>query len=319
MSGNSTISVGDFVEIVGPHDSAGKRGYVIEKNVGTLRIIVDELVYQELTTDAFAQGYVPLPKSKLYLRAQDIKLIRGHEVNVSTRVCDHLTAKPPCLGIIASSFTESTIDPQSALGKLPRPCAQDLPGFPSVDALYRTKEGKRVVKEIYRGNFVVEWQHSFKLGDVLLATPLYSMIVMVPKDEDGASILPVGTVVLSSRAVSSGHELFNGWSGDLDLTSDQKEFLAWRVIHHLLRVAGCDIGYSSFDVFKSIFVQYKARNWWSENVDIALVWADIAVQTGQSTIDIIKCLHMLGEALEATKKFHKAAVFTASWASLRLV
>jgi hypothetical protein len=176
-----------------------------------------------------------------------------------------------------------------------------------VDALYRTKEGERVVKEIYQGNFVVEWHHSFKVGDVLLATPLYSMIVLIPKDGDGASLLPVCTLSLNSGLFSSDHELYNDWSGDLDLTKSQKNYLAWRVIHNLLRVAGCDIVYSSLDMFKSIFVQYKARNWWSENVDIALVWVDIAVQTGQSTIDIIKCLDILGEALEAADMYHTAA------------
>jgi hypothetical protein len=206
---------------------------------------------------------------------------------------------------------------------MPRSSAQELPAIPSVDAIYRTKEGERVVKEIYQGSFVVEWHHSFRQEDVLLATPHYRMIVLVPRDGYGASLLPVGKVVLSSRAsraVSRRHELFHKWSGDLELSRNHRDFLAWRVIHHLLRAAGCDIGISSFDELKSMFIQYKIATGGWRSSTLPLCWLTLQyrpVSLQFTSFDAFAHLEKLWRRRRSLKR--QLMVFTASCASLRLV
>jgi hypothetical protein len=69
------------------------------------------------------------------------------------------------------------------------------------------------------------------------------------------------------------------------------------VLHHLLRVVGCDVGYNSLLMFRRLFPHYKMKSWWTENLDLAIVLADITVQTNQPKYAVY--LHLARDVSEA--------------------
>jgi hypothetical protein len=105
----------------------------------------------------------------------------------------------------------------------------------------------------------------------------------------------------------AGEQSQIAWHDKFALTLNQERHLAHRVLHHLLRVSGCDIGWTSLRAFSFIPFHYRDRGWWSENLDYATIDADIAVQTRQPDTHIYSMLHILGVAQESVGRYQLAA------------
>ena len=90
------------------------------------------------------------------------------------------------------------------------------------------------------------------------------------------------------------------------MSDDQMDAFTWRVLHHIVRIIGCDISYNSLYEIRRTFDMYKAKEWWKENFDAMVMWSDIMIQTRQPPLCHNYTFHTLGEALEAGKKFHAA-------------
>jgi hypothetical protein len=94
------------------------------------------------------------------------------------------------------------------------------------------------------------------------------------------------------------------WIDKLELTPDQSLFCAWRVVHQLLRVAGCDFGCGSLSYLAQIKRYYAGRSYWKEYLDVSLIPSDTCVQMRQCDLVISDHLVWLGQALDACKEYH---------------
>jgi hypothetical protein len=261
---NSSFSVGDFVRIVGSHPRAGQRGYVVEDNksekalIGCVSVLFDE---------SKGDGEYP-DEPPVSVSADFVELIRGDRQEVTTRVCDFIAGDFSCLGTSASSLASesSRINPDSPHGRTPRPPSEDLPGLHSVDKTFANSDGEAVFKDVYRGRFIIKWSHLFQgkvatpPGDAyalfLIRLPIYTLAIYpaVSTLHDGDSLGQIQifegpTVELCQMA----------WLDKFAFTHNQERHLAYRVIHHLLRVSGCDFGWTSLRAFIFLPQLYRDR------------------------------------------------------------
>ncbi|GKZ00320.1 hypothetical protein MPSEU_000984900 [Mayamaea pseudoterrestris] len=328
-----SISVGDFVEIMVPHVEAGHRGYVKnQNNDGSLLLRTDSTFFgghcnamlgimrpleHLLTKSMCTMATVPV---------SCIRIVRQHETTVVTRICDYISAEFPCLAVASSSLsTDMTIlHSETPHGRLRRVSIQELPGLHSDESVFESSEIERIFRSVYEGNFVVNWKHSFKPpsshneSDIVqewmldAAKPMYSFEVLVAGARE-AEYTVLGTVtytppqrICDARTKRDG--LSATWLSTFSISRNQNECLTLRILHLLMRITGYDFSYSSLNDFKLIFDQFKARNWWKENLDISLIWSDISIQQPTIRNDLaFISFTQLGEALEAVKKYTLAA------------
>jgi hypothetical protein len=309
-----SFAIGDFVEIVGDHAKAGKRGYIFgppEEYATNFFVGVDEYFADDTPP--------PLPAN---IPADCLKTIRKQNTLVKTRVCDFISGEFSCLGMVASSYSsgESKINPDSPHGKLARPPAKDLPGPHRDDRSFKDKETADIFSSVYRGNFSIQWLHVFREIQLSKAIdkqcsqpecvqqwmlderkPAYFFCVSIVK-ENGDEIR-IGDHVIGPLANGEpGSEYLGDWRFGA-LTNDQQIALVLRVTHMLLRVTGCDFGFSSLPTFRQIFGHYNVSGWWVETRDLATLIADILVQTDQSANAICCSLATdLVDALGACKQ-----------------
>ena len=323
MSQANGVEAGDFIEIVGEPE---KRGYVVLAEPGSSHVlmVIDQL--QEDSWQPFPR--IALPKDR-------VKLVRMNEETVIVDLFEFQTVAYPCLGIAATQYAHSDVrfKPDSVLTRLPRPPAQDLPGtHSSTFKALKSKDFQEVYNEVYTGRFLVKFWHSFWPQDVGQfstnfeefldkAMPQFTALVFVPKDlalkaggtfssaqtyesSDGTVYLGVGTMYYSPDKVNKQDTV------KMDMTwlfrnfnMDQMQALELRVIHLLLRVVGCDIGYSARMPFhKRLADEYASKGWWKENLDWEIINADIMVHTGQSDDVVINHLLFVARALSAMEK-----------------
>ena len=325
-------SIGDYVELV---DEPEKRGYIALIKPGSSEIVVVIDEYRD------EEDSPPLPK--ITLRIDRVKLVRRHKREVMLDMNDFLSIEYPCLGSAASTYAHSEIrfKSDSAMGRLPRPPAQDLPGPHS--SLIKSKDftssgSQALFDEVYAGRFLVTFCHSFRpdypsivgpllKADMLVsADPQISAVVLVPKDlslnsggnysglpthvtSDGTVYNAVGMITFTPLTMDGrdASKLDTLWP-DMHVSEDQEHALVLRVIHLLMRVVGCDLGFAVRQEFRhSLATTYVERGWWKEHLDSEIMFADIMVQTRQSDDSINESLFFVAQALEAAKCFGQSA------------
>jgi hypothetical protein len=146
-------------------------------------------------------------------------------------------------------------------------------------------------------------------------TPAYFLAALVLR-EDGSKVKIGELFIFPCREGGErGASYASSWEL-ANLTGSQKVSLSMRVMHHFLRVVGCDVGYNSLLMFRRLFSHYKMKSWWTENLDLAIVLADITVQTNQPEYAVY--LHLAREVGEALGSCNQHAtsveVFEQVWA-----
>ncbi|GKY98160.1 hypothetical protein MPSEU_000773800 [Mayamaea pseudoterrestris] len=160
------VHAGDFVEIAAPHPEKGKRGFVrfepfdqddANANFG---VVIDEYKSRPIHQDNQPQPHA----RTIFVPCNQAELVRQHDKVVTTRIADFRSSTFPCYGKIGSSFAQAEllIDPELPHGKLARPSAQDLSGKPPFDSFFKTVEAEALYNDIYAGNFIAKWSHSFQ-------------------------------------------------------------------------------------------------------------------------------------------------------------
>jgi hypothetical protein len=295
---------GDYVKVLDPHPESGKRGYVVEElGVGIVRIFLHEHIYNPLRNGIDTEVDVP---------TNCLETIRSNGQEVMTRVCDYMTGDFPCLGKVASSFSseESRINPDSAHGRLSRPCAQDLPGPHASDKVFFTKKGEVIFNKVYRGDFFVRWnlrfdpaffsKRRYRAPLTVGQSPFVAEIEVIIESQSAPSnVGSVQYIFTRDRGMYPEH----AWDDVLNLTSSQSQALAWRATHHLLRVVGCDLGFLLRNALLQTSDAYTARSWWKERLDLAITWADIIVQTMQPPLIVVDSLRQVTEALVVCNRY----------------
>ena len=325
MSLEASFGIGDYVEILESHgqeEEAGNRGYILRPHEDDeaaevaaadthfFDVVIDEARFEPPPNeDDEAILTFGIPARVVVVPAQCLKLVRGHEEDQVISMKDYMDAEYPCLGMAATSYKVCRINPESPHGKLARPPARDLPGPHSCDRTFANAEVEGLSSQLYNGDFVFRWTHSFvptqgerhELDIVALerAAP-YLLIAACP----GTTADNIGPLVMLNAAVAQ--DSFSCGS-QFDLTESQKKAWATRALHYFLRVAGCDVGQSSHMLERALAADYLRKAWWKENLDAAIIMADIAVQTGMPVDLLVNTAKTLGNALSCCKKYGQAA------------
>jgi hypothetical protein len=261
----------------------------------------------------YTAAITPMPDPVL-IPAQNLKRIRQHDNFVVTNIGSYPSVELPCLGIAASTLSEPRINADSPHGQLVRLAAKDLPGLHSNQLGFRKADTEDLYLKVHRGEFIAEWKHTFQsdgewddfLFDCRAPTFVIKVLVKQGEEED---LFHMGTLyfLMPSARYQGGLGNRLDWSPELELTTFQRNYLAQRVVHHLFRVIGFDMGYRALYMNWDIFDEYKVRGWWKEFLDVSILWSDFMIQMNQPSECHYLSFAMLGEALEASKLFLEAA------------
>jgi hypothetical protein len=330
MSSITSLSKGDFVEILAPHAEEGKRGYIFERapfDPSSYRVLMDGFRHHD-SSARLSQQYNPTqtPAVVEIVLNTCLKLIRKDGEVVTTSVCDLVSETYPCLGLIASKSKESKviINPDSPHGKINRLAARDLSDLPSDLCCFKNQAGESIVRSIHSGAFVAKWVHTFQPEDIsiqhqewmlIMASPVLiiqvfiplktEVVVVVVVEEEDAGLQHVGYVILIPISDEDTNMQCNRMFEQT--TQEQASWLALRTYHHLLRVTGNDIGCFTLWETRCAFKQYQFREIWKEKLDASTILADIMIQTKQLDVCCYFALELFGNALELCKKFRRAA------------
>jgi hypothetical protein len=92
---------------------------------------------------------------------------------------------------------------------------------------------------------------------LLIRVPIYTLAiyptVSTLKDHDS-----FGQILLFEEGIAEEQSQI-AWRDKFAFTHNQERHLAYRVMHHLLRVSGCDFGWTSFRAFS--FLSHHYRDW----------------------------------------------------------
>jgi hypothetical protein len=207
------------------------------------------------------------------------------------------------------------IDSNTALARLPRLPATQLPGPHSHHRVFANAIGEALFHKIYQGNFVVQWSHSFAAskndsmdGDKLsCANPFLSVEALVENDEnnDSAPLVRVLVATIAHGLGPSGITL--SCSSMLDYSKEQQAALLVRMLHHFGRVAGCEVSVTTNAAIWCTLSDYAGMGWWKELLDATIVQVDYLWQTRQPDALVQLQLLKLCDSLGACKRFGLAA------------
>jgi cytochrome c551/c552 len=200
------------------------------------------------------------------------------------------------------------IDPESPLGKLPRPSIAELPLPRKGNAVFTNEKTEETYLKIYRGDCIFVWKHFYKDCRMLaLGLPSFQISVRMP---DAKEIMELNSNALFHTSENYSFSNFLNTPGVLKYLSDmsRNQFCALcdRVMHIFIRVVGIEVGFRSIRLIWSGLL-FGFRGWWSEQLDLNLVTTDIAVQSNQPVDDIYHWFRHLGRALETCKRLDLAA------------
>ena len=224
---------------------------------------------------------------------------------------DYMDKEYTCLGMAASSYKDSRINLKSPHGRLVRRPAKDLPGLHSSDRTFVSVETEALFCQLYSGDCVIRWSHSFVLPD------------SISQEIDRAALERAAPYILIKAfpgTVADNHDPFvvlqpGGGKTSFGchlpampaLTESQLNSLAIRILHYFFRVVGCDVGFACLLVMEALTVNYIRKAWWKENLDVAIIMADSSVQIGASVEWLCSNASTLCDALSACKKFRQEA------------
>ena len=243
----AAVSKGDFIELIAPHAEAGKRGYVLgrDSTSSSARIILDEPQQQPHFHPHHHHHHTPQRRT-LSVPLSRLKLIRAHRQEITTSIISFKNQTAPWLGTLAATCKPPTMNPQWTIARFPRPPAKDLPGPQGTSIKFRTPHGEEHFDEIFQGNFIVTWHHSFEIDGVFwdwmleMAQPAFNMTIY---RLDGQGI---GTTSYFPRdpRIRKGTECIIKYLMALyGFHHVHRDMLAARVLHLLLRLVGADLGY----------------------------------------------------------------------------
>ena len=309
MSLEASFNIGDLVEITESHGEAGKRGYILRRRKANADTSIFDVVLDEART-------LPPPKDNMFsfqpparvvkVPAQDLKPVRGHGEVQEMFMLEYMDKEYPCLGIAASSYKVSRINPDSPHGRIVRPAARDLPGIHSCDRTFVSAEMEELFQLVHRGDFFVQWSHAF-IDEEIQEMDNLALARAAPYVVIGVYLEPTLDNPCFIFQASPSKEEYRSCVLTMALTESQNNSLAMRALHYFLRVAGCDVGLAGLFVMESFMADYIRKAWWKESLDAAIIMADIAVQVGASVEWLCCRANLLGEALAACKKHRQQA------------
>ena len=311
------LSKGDWVQVLAPHEVEGKRGYVLgQKDSTRFRILIDEFRHHHPDASLLAPDSLPpVPAPIKIIKRESLQLIRKDGAEVMTEVRDFVDDEYACLGLIASTFKTSIIDPISAHGKLSRQSFKTLAGLPADLCEFKNDKAAHVVRSIDGGSFLGKWSHTFQPQDsthlehqwmLKMLNPVFKIEILVPTETDQSEMITAGTLLCFPQECDGGVVMRYYWDSDY-FTPEQRSWMAMRVVHGLLRVTGCDIGCFSLFQFRFMFQQYEKLGRVQDCVDAAIICVDIMVQTNQSDLGRYIALRGLGFVLESINELRLAA------------
>ena len=256
MSLEIQLKVGDLVEIIESQGEAGKRGYILRPlHAHDDHRSTDTSIFH-VALDKARLGLPPketmfsseTPARVVNVPVQNLKLVRGHMVDQVIPMKKYMAKEYTCLGMAASLYKVSRINPESPHGRLVRSPAQDLPGLHSCDRSFAIAETGAQFHLLYRGDFTFRWSHSFMpwdsasqdLDSVALerAAP-YILIEALP-----GTIADNHAPMVKLQVAASEESFRYSFPTMPEITESQRISLALRVFHYFVRVAGCDVGVS---------------------------------------------------------------------------
>ena len=311
------LSKGDFVEIAAPHVDAGQRGYVLEPKANDpnrLRIVMSGF-HQYNPSAPLGTPLRLCPESAPIqtVKRDLLKLVRQERMNTFTKVYPYTVMTHPCLGMAASPYhTESIIDALSAHGEFPRFAAIHLPDLPWRLASFKETPAEHIVKSLHRGQFIAFYSHMFGSDGseesqwmLKTANPFIIIKVFVPVGHN--QVLPAGTLFCKPHLDNGQVTMQYNWMCQYS-TKEQGPWMMARVLHHLLRVTGCDFGcVSVWEFHRFLFKEYSKRASSVDLMDSTLMLADIMVQTKQSEVGCYFGLQAFCEVLEMMGQYPLSA------------
>ena len=126
------------------------------------------------------------------------------------------------------------------------------------------------------------------------------------ENSDGTVHIGMGKITFYYNSETNATNWCVSWPF-MNFSMDQVYGISTRALHLLVRVAGCDLGYTVRQELRGQFSQYVSRGWWREHLDSDLIWADIMIHTKQFDDAIHESLDDLAQALAAMNFFGQAA------------
>jgi len=239
----------------------------------------------------------------------------GGTVQMITNKKIHPSEVPEFLGGLPISEDTHNIPDGHSLS-LSRPCPADLPGLHSSDTHFTSATIEEAANKIFQGDIVVQAvEVDTKQAGVIYGISAYDNVRLHGSESDasmhGRQLLTF-LFFQNSPGVSAtmsiegtGHFL----RGE-DMLERQHSALLHRVLHLFLRVAGAELRLGVFfDMIKSLESFYVDHEWWKEALDAAIIRADVVcTNTGHAKGPMANFLFRVGEALECTGSFRKAAI-----------
>lgn len=195
---------------------------------------------------------------------------------------------------------------------LPRPLT--LPPLHSSDAMFSGEEAKKAYLSIFNGDFTLAWiERGFELTITAechlngeFQGPLITMIYSEFSKE-----------TLRSAGRNNDHDMGGSFrfitqplnsKFSVHTSENQKWALVLRVMHLFLRIHGVRLTSVSISgVCFALYSKYAERKWWTEAIDIIMIWIDVGFTLGNcSLIHSQMAFKFLGETLEAKGKFAEA-------------
>ena len=302
------LAPGDFVRIVhGEYES--EFGYVLRRTEGIYSIAVDQCCRVVSPSPTPYTAWPPLPVIDCTL--DDLQLVRGHETFIKLEVQDFVHQSFPVHGVAASTWASASenisMDFESALGRLHRPTIAELAPPHTIDSVFADLDVKELYFRIFRGEYRIEWSHKFPVDETIrFGSPMVVIFLAVKLSGDywdTVHAFSYNPTINGSHLLCCPTDLqFPG------LSEHQNNALSWRVVHHLLRLTGVDIGLRirSF-LAETMSLSYQSKSWWKEALDMAIIKADIAVMSRDSSNELSTNLYHLARALMACDRLLLAA------------
>jgi hypothetical protein len=316
MSSDDPIAVGDYVLVNDPQ-AAGQRGYVSQ-------IIQGRDPRNQLFNVVLSLYGGGPPQTILNVRAGDLRLLQRQNEIALVSVKDHSHDSPALFGTadVATrrawhSVQKLATQPGSPYAKLPRIPLDEMIIPNSDDCIIRDDETRTHYHSVFQGkNIVLEW--AFRFDDeegfsISSATPIMDLDILEKLPDE--SYKPMGRVCYKHAVACSISAPHDSLWNDPNISHHQKELLALRFIHMLLRLAGCEIGPSlSASMATYLCETYKSRCWWRLHLDSFIGLADVCLFMQPASFCNLS--FPLAEVLRENKMFLQAADLLSQFASI---